>query len=344
MVEITPEMKPFIDNYLHITKYIRDDLLEFVKIEAAERYNSYIEYGKIFYKETGKNYTEAYKTQDPDFMTEWERYRIKILAAKFQLPKEVEVKDVLTDSVRARWVDMPGANKDFVIMHFHGGGYVGGSIDLLNLPFNIANATKVRVITVHYGLAPRHPFPEGLEYAFRAYKWLLSSKIDPQNIIFAGESAGGGLTLALLLKLRDEKISLPRAGICLSPWTDLAIQGATYKVNAKRAVTLFEKMLDDCLNSYLSGTEKNPYHPYISPIYADLTGLPPLLIHVGGLEILLSDAVQLAENARVAGVEVNYKMYPDMPHVFQRYPFSLPEVKDSFYEIEKFVQLHFNLT
>jgi len=343
MNKIPVEIKEFSEKYLHISKHVREDLQEQVINEVIETYNSYIEYGKLYTDKTGRDYVDAYKRQDPDFISGWGRFSVKRAATKFQLPEDVKITNILTDTVRAKWIDVPGVDKDFVIMHLHGGGYVQGSIELLEIPLKIAKSTNVRVITVHYGLAPRHPFPEGLEYAFHAYKWLFSSGTDPQNIIFSGDSAGGGIALALLLKLRDEGFPLPRACICLSPWTDLAFQGASYKVNAKRAVTLFEEGLRECVKAYLSGTERDPYHPYASHVYADLTGLPPLLIHVGGLEIFVSDAVQLSEHARIVGVDVNYKLYTDMPHVFQRYDFSLPEVQDSFNEINSFVRSQFNL-
>jgi len=147
----------------------------------------------------------------------------------------------------------------------------------------------------------------------------------------------------LLLKLRDDSLPLPATAFGFAPWTDLAFQGASYKVNAKSAATLHEIRLRTSVKIYLSGSETDPFHPYVSPVYDDLAGLPPLLIHVGGLEIFVSDAVQLAENARVAGVKVTYKRYDGMPHVFQMLDFSLPEVKDSFNEICKFVQGKFNL-
>ena len=342
MVDIPPEMKWFAKLYLQETKYIRPDLLDLLRSNVIENYNSLVEYGKIFEKEGNENYLDAFKRQDSSFMYGWGKYQIERAAKRNPLPKDVKVKHELNESMRGNWIDIPETNQDHVIMYIHGGAYVGGSIDALLLPYRVAKATGVRLIKVHYGLAPRHPFPEGLDYIFRAYKWLLND-FKPKNIIIGGGSAGGGLTLSLLLKLRDNSLPLPAAAFGFAPWTDLAFQGASYKVNAKNAATLHEIGLRASVKMYLPGSETDPFHPYVSPVYADLTGLPPLLIHVGGLEIFLSDAVQLAENARNAGVEVIYKRYEGMPHVFQMLDFSLPEVKDSSNEIRKFVQGKFNL-
>jgi acetyl esterase/lipase len=186
-----------------------------------------------------------------------------------------------------------------------------------------------------YRLAPEHPFPAAIEDATAAYYWLLENGISPEQIIIAGDSAGGGLALATLLLARDQGVPLPAAAVCLSPLTDLEVTGESIKSNNQADPWLTPE--STALFKHYVG-QNDPRSPLLSPIHADLRGLPPMLIQVGGDEILLSDATRLAECARAAGVEITLEVWPRMWHVFQAFAPYLPEAKQAIAAIGRFVQ------
>jgi acetyl esterase/lipase len=200
----------------------------------------------------------------------------------------------------------------------------------------LAQASGVRALVVDYRLAPEHPFPAGLEDCISAYEWLLQSGIPAQKIVVAGDSAGGNLTLALLVALRDRDQPLPVGAVTISPATDLAGTG-TSQVTRKHLDPFFYRMSTNrIIEDYI--TIHNPCHPYISPLYADLHGLPPLLIHVGEHEILFDDAVRFGERAAQAGVQVELVVWPGMFHVFQLWGSILPEARLANTQIAGFVR------
>ncbi len=187
-----------------------------------------------------------------------------------------------------------------------------------------------------YRLAPEHPFPAALEDASQTYLWLLQQNYSPENILLAGDSAGGGLAVATALRLRENKTPLPAALICLSPWLDLTLAGQSHQSLAKAEVLLRAEELQTWANDYTAN--HNPAHPLISPVHADLRGLPPMLIQVGSQEILLDDSLRLAEKARAEGVNVSLNIWPGMWHAWHSLGDFMPESRQAFDEIARFTQ------
>ena len=255
--------------------------------------------------------------------------------------KDAKLENVVAGGVPAAWMITPEVVKDRAILYLHGGGYVEGSITShQDLTQRISQTSKTRVLILDYRLAPEHPFPAALEDSISAYEWLINSEgYNPKNLIIAGDSAGGGLTLATLVKLRDQGIPLPAAAVCLSPWTDLALTGESMKLKLHEDpfVSPDGLMFDAVL--YLGKTD--PKNPYASPLYADFNGLPPLCIQVGSAEILLDDATRLAKRAKEAGVEVQLDIWEDMIHVFQAFAVMAPEGSDGIDKIGEFIKKFF---
>jgi len=269
-----------------------------------------------------------------------ERNEMEHMANMIQLSSDVEIKSVTIDGIDATWLKTPGVEEKNLIIYLHGGGYITGSFNThKDLVQRLSREARCRVITIEYGLAPEHPFPKGLNDVIKIYKWLINEeKFKPNKIVIAGDSAGGGLTLATLLKLRDLGITLPAAGVCLSPWTDLTFAGESYydKNIIDPGITLDELMFDARL--YLGN--EDPKNPYVSPVYADLKGLPPLLIHVGTVEKLLNDSTRIAKSAKNAGVNVTLKIWKEMIHVFQAYAVLIREGQESIKEIGSYILNH----
>jgi acetyl esterase/lipase len=221
-------------------------------------------------------------------------------------------------------VSISGTDSSNVILYFHGGVYVIGSADAtVPLASDLARRSNAKVISVDYRLAPENPYPAAVEDARTAYEGLLSQGIEPGNIAVAGESAGAGLAIALMLALRSAAAPMPSSGFLMSPYADLTLSGDS--VVDKRSVDpLFtEEILRMRVGDYVAGAD--PENPFISPIFGDLSGLPPLLIQVGSHELLLSDAVRLAERAAEDDVAVILEVTPGVPHVFQGYAAFLDE-------------------
>jgi acetyl esterase/lipase len=213
------------------------------------------------------------------------------------------------------WVAAPHARTDHVILYLHGGGYVSGSPRTHRaLMGHLSRHTRARILALDYRLAPEHVFPSALEDAWAAYWWLLQQDIPPARIVVAGDSAGGGLTLALLLALREAGAPLPAGAICFSPWADLALTGASLHKNSATDY-INAQVLRATAEMYLGGHD--PRDPLASPLYADLHGLPPLLVQVGSAELLYDDGRRLAQRARRAGVDVHFEAYTGMVHVWQ---------------------------
>jgi monoterpene epsilon-lactone hydrolase len=204
-----------------------------------------------------------------------------------------------------------------------------------SLAADIAVSAGMRVLVLDYRLAPEDPFPAAVDDARAAYHWLLDQGPAPEQVVVAGDSAGGGLTVALLLALRDAGQALPAAAVCLSPWADLLADGGSRKSKAKSDQVLTTADLLRSAALYLSGA--NPQTPLASPLYGDLAGLPPLLIQVGSDEVLLDDATRLAEKARAAGVDVKLEVWPGMFHVWQMVSVFVPEGRQALAAIGRFV-------
>jgi epsilon-lactone hydrolase len=239
--------------------------------------------------------------------------------------------------VRGEWVSTPGAAADGAVLYLHGGAYTLGSLAThRGLVSRIARAAGVRVLSLDYRLAPEHPFPAAVDDAVAAYRWLLRSGLAPHRLVVGGDSAGGGLTLATLLSLRDAGEPLPAGAVCLSPWVDLEVTGPSMTANAARDPIVHREGALRLAAAYLGTTSAR--HPLASPLHADLSGLPPLLIHVGTAEALLDDAARLFERARQAGVEVTYEAWPDMIHVWHFFAPLLPEARQALEKVGAFIR------
>lgn len=218
------------------------------------------------------------------------------------------------------------------ILYLHGGGYAGGSpVSHQGVTSALAVATELTLWSVDYRLAPEHPFPAGLEDALAAYQGLIDIAGSADNIIVAGDSAGGGLSVATMLKAKEMGLPMPAGLALLSPWSNLTLDSWSLTHNVERDFLAAPEMLDIMAGWYADAQERA--HPLISPCFGDLSGLPPMLIHVGSEEILLSDSVLLTERAAGEKVPVTLKIWPDMPHVFQMFSHFLEAAETSISEI-----------
>lgn len=238
-------------------------------------------------------------------------------------PRHTKTTPVDAGSVAADWVVTASSRANRLVLFLHGGGYrVGSPATYRHFTWRLAAAAQARLLAIDYRLAPEHPFPAALDDAVASYRWLLE-RSDPRRIAVIGDSAGGGLALAMLLKLRDDGLPLPAAAVALSPWTDLALTGASYVENARLDPMLNADDIPRFAADYLAGTDAR--HPYVSPLYGDPAGLPPTLLHVGSDEILRDDAVRMAENMRRADGRVELEVWPRMPHVWHAMVPVIPE-------------------
>lgn len=256
----------------------------------------------------------------------------------FRKPKDVEVEEMDIEGVHSELLYPPKSNREYIIIYLHGGSYNAGSPNThRGIAARIGKASEIPVLLIDYSLAPENPFPAALEDVVLVYKWLLEQKgIKSNKIIIAGDSAGGGLALATVIKLRDEKVNLPAATVCLSPWTDLALTGESIKTKEKEEIMITENELQQSAKLYLKNTDSR--NPLASPLYADLKGLPPIFLQTGTREIALDDTVRFAEKAIKAEVEVTSDIWSGMWHVFQIYGNLMPESKKAIKKIGKFIQ------
>lgn len=235
------------------------------------------------------------------------------------------------------WADADGGALNRAILYLHGGGYVMGDAQAYRyFTGHLARAAGCRVLSVDYRLAPEHPHPAAVQDAVRAYRWLLQQGWEPAHLAIAGDSAGGGLSLATLLALRDQGMPLPAAGLALSPWTDLEATGTTMTSNAPHDVMIQRPALLALAGLFLNGHD--PREPHASPLHGDFTGLPPLYIQVGGQETLLDDSRRVADSARKAGVAVTLEIFPHMQHVFQAGVGTVPEADDAMRRIGTYLR------
>jgi len=259
------------------------------------------------------------------------------LADMFPLAADVTREAVDAGGVPSEWVQVPESREDRVILYVHGGGYVIGSLAThRSLVARLARASQVRSLNVDYRLAPEHPFPAAVEDATAAYRWLLGTGVEPSRVVIAGDSAGGGLTLATLLALRDAGDPLPAAGVCLSPWADLEGTGASAQPGGADDPLLDLEGLREMGRHYFG--EGDARHPHAAPVYADYSGIPPLLIQVGTRELLLDDARRVADRARAAGVDVEIEEWEGLIHVWQMFGDGIPEAVDAINKIGEFVR------
>jgi epsilon-lactone hydrolase len=240
-------------------------------------------------------------------------------------------------AVDGLWATPRSWNGESAIMYLYGGGYVISSPhSRRKLAGHLANASGARALIPRYHLAPERPFPSAVEDAADDYRWLLEEGSHPERVVIAGDSSAGGLTVAAMLKLRDDGSPLPAGGVPISPWVDLACTGQTLEANAKVDLTVTKASLQRMAGQYLHGAD--PRTPLASPLYADLSGLPPLLVVVGGNEALLDDSVRLARSAGMAGVDVTLYIGAGMQHIFTIYCGVIPEADAAVAMIGTFIR------
>ena len=264
--------------------------------------------------------------------------RARIDGAMGQLPLAPGTSAVAVDAngVEAFLEMRDGGENDPLVIYFHGGGYrIASALAYRAYCSHLADRAGVRVLNVHYRLAPEHPFPAAVDDALSAYQWALDNAAPASRIVLAGDSAGGGLVAAALVALRDRGASTPAGAICLSPWVDLTNTNDTY--TSRSAVDKMFSLASATEASALYLNGQDPKLPLVSPVFADFTGLPPLLILVGDAEVLLDDSRVLAERASAAGVPNELFVYAEMPHVWMlNYP-AYPEAAQAFDQMASFV-------
>ena len=266
-----------------------------------------------------------------------ERYRAGMKREErfFKPPRDIEIQPVMAGDVPAEWLIPPEATPRSVILYLHGGAWTLGWTNIhRRMVAHLCRAAACRALAVDYRLAPEHPFPAALEDCLGAYRWLLKGGSLPGDMVIVGDSAGGNLTLATLMALRDAGDPLPDAAVCISPATDLEGTGESFWTKKDPLQT--PEFVLAMVRHYASGQDLRS--PLLSPHYGDLRGLPPLLIHAGGDEMLLSDATRLADKARAAGVDVSLVVWPRMWHVWHFLAPSLPEARQAIDAIGAFVR------
>ncbi|MDX1690183.1 MAG: alpha/beta hydrolase [Acidimicrobiia bacterium] len=239
--------------------------------------------------------------------------------------------------VPAEWVAAPGAGRDRTILYLHGGGYTVGSPRTHRpLVSRLGQASGARVLSVDYRLAPEHPFPAAVDDAAAAYRWVLDHHASPGRLVVAGDSAGGGLAIATLLRARDDGLPMPAGLVLLSPWTDLTASGESLEAKRDEDVWLDPDGVADAAGVYLDGADAAD--PLASPLFADHTGFPDTLIVVGTAEVLLDDSRRLAERMRAVGVRVLLDEWTDMLHVFPAFAPYVPESRRAIRQVGEFVR------
>ena len=255
---------------------------------------------------------------------------------QFSLPEGIKVEPVTTASFKGEWVKARGVRTDSVLIYLHGGAYVFCSPrSHRHLVAALSEATNAAAFALDYRLAPEHPFPAAIEDSVAAYRWLLDQGVAPNRITIAGDSAGGGLTVATMLSLRDAGLPLPAAGICISPWADLTMAGASYTANAETVST--RDRLAGYVKLYLNN-DKDVRHPLVSPVFANLKGLPPLLIQVGTAEPFYDDSISLNATAKASGVDSTLEIWPEMIHVWHYFHPMLTEGRQAIARIGEFAK------
>lgn len=279
-----------------------------------------------------RNYRDSH-----DLSIEEDRVQLDELSKRFALPEGIATEAFTIDNIPAEWIIPKDARGNGVIYYLHGGGYFNGSIQAYrHVVSTLAEATGHKALLIEYRLAPEHPFPAGLDDAIAVYRWLLDEGHPAESIAIAGDSAGGGLSLATMLRLRDEDGPLPKCAVLISPWTDLKNAVASRGTRSDVEPVLSSSGAEDRALRY-AGDPSNLEHPYVSPIYADLTELPPTLIQVGTEEILLDDSTIIADRMRDAGVDVSLDIWDGLFHVWHYYVGWLPEAEEAIDEVGAFI-------
>ena len=267
---------------------------------------------------------------------------LDLMAKMAKIPKVVKCEPVDAGGVPAEWISTPGVVNHQVVLYLHGGGFIAGSIAThRDLTQRISRVSKARILLIDYRLAPEHPYPAAFEDVLTAYRWLIDiEKITPNNLIIAGDSAGGGLTVGGLIRIRDKGIALPAAAVCLSPGLDPTLSGESFKTKVDVDPFITPEIAKFMIEKFFGDIDIET--PLTSVLLADLSGLPPMLIQVGTSELLLDDSIRFAERAKAAGVDVTLDVWEDMIHVFQAFAGFAPESREAIDKIGEFIQKFFN--
>lgn len=258
-------------------------------------------------------------------------------AAAFSTPPGIRIEPGVLAGVPVEWLHPDGARSKRVFFHLHGGGYVLGN-PASSRPFTTEFALRARcaVVSVDYRLAPEHPFPAAVSDSLIAYSALLEEGYRPEDVAIGGESAGGGLALATLIAARTARLPMPSSLVAISPWTDLECSAPSLTALAHTDPLLNRRSLREMADAYIQTGD--PRAPTASPLYADLKGLPPMLVHVGSEEVLLDDSKGLASRARTAGVDARLEIWPGMIHVWHMFHPVLPQGRDAIAKLVEFVR------
>lgn len=252
------------------------------------------------------------------------------------IASDIQIEAIALGPARGQLLIPPDCEPGRALLYLHGGGYVFGSlVSHGGLAGELARAARCVVLQLDYRRAPEHPFPAAVDDAVTAYRWLLE-RFAADQLAVAGDSAGGGLVLCALVHARSQGLALPGAAVCLSPWVDLEATGESYQSRAHLDPLVQRKVVDEVIQHYLAG--QDPRAPTASPIHADLTGFPPLLIQVGEREILYSDAAALAAKARALALDVTFEEWPDMVHVWHLHYPRLATAREAIARIGSFVR------
>src|SRR5262245_26658568 len=265
------------------------------------------------------------------------RARCEKLAARLGGPPEANGEQVDAGGVPAEWVAAPGFDATRAVLYLHGGGYAIGSLNThRRMAYDISAACGARVLLIDYRLAPEHPFPAAVDDTAKAWRWLLQQGLASGRLAIAGDSAGGGLTIATLVNLRDLKLALPACAVAISPWIDLEGVGTSMTARSAQDPMVQKAGLKWMADMYLAG--KDSKTPLAAPLHADLKGLPPVLVQVGSAETLLDDATRLAEKLHTSGGEVKLSVWPNQLHVFPFFAPILSEGRDGCIEIGNYIR------
>lgn len=273
---------------------------------------------------------------DENFSVAEFRADVDKATAKMKMPKGVQTETIQIEQMGAEWIVPEGALAGKVLFYIHGGGFISGSVQTHRMHVaKFALGSQLKSLLFDYRLAPEHPFPAAVEDCVTAYQWLLDQGYAPQNIVVGGESAGGTLTLSLLLALKEAGIALPAAAFAISPLTDARCEADSFRINAKKDIAPFGSWT--VWTGYYIG-DNDPTLPLLSPLMGDYAGLPPLYICVGTHEIHLDDCINVANKAQAGGVAVTLKTWPKMVHAFPILSPLFPEAKDALEDICRFTR------
>ena len=253
------------------------------------------------------------------------------------IPADVKVESLEISGVSCEWISFADSSADRAMVYFHGGGYIVGGFDSHHgIAWRLAKASGLKVLLVDYRLAPENPFPAAVEDATACYRWLLDEGYLPEQLMIGGDSAGGGLAVAVLVNIKNLGLSQPSAAVLMSPWVELTVSGDSMDGNAKADPMLSRAALEFFAKNYLGDLDRKA--TLASPLFADLSGLPPMLIHVGSTEVLRSDAERLVEKIKQANGNAVLEIWPAMPHVFQLLAGWIPEGKDAVEKLGSFMR------